>query len=78
MLLQGVMCHKLEQQLLLVKDRVDSITSSMMSFEGEQYVVKVEGPVSQFMAGLEDMVTTLRKSLLFLLLKVNIEPQGTQ
>lgn len=45
----------------------------MLSFEGEQYLVQMEGPVSQFMAGLEEMVTTLKKALLFMLLKVRTE-----
>ena len=59
--------------MLLVKDQVDGITSQLMSFEGEEYTKKVEGPVSDFLSTLADVVTTFRHALLFMLMKVSFE-----
>jgi hypothetical protein len=54
-----------------VREQVDDITSSLLSFEGEQYRTKVDGPIMDFLRCLEEMVGILRRALLFMLLKVS-------
>ncbi len=53
-----------------LKQEVDSITGELMSFGEDKYRKRVEGPVGDFLLVLEDVVSTLRNSLLFMLVKV--------
>lgn len=54
-----------------LKDEIDRIVSPLLTFGGEEFCGKVEGLVAEFLGSLEEVVGTLRRALLFMLMKVN-------
>lgn len=61
--------HKLEQQLLSIKEQVDDMTSTLLSFDEEQYFSQVKDPIFNFLTCLGEVVGSLRRALLFILVK---------
>ena len=65
------MYHRVEDHLVQVNKQVDDITSQLVSFEEEEYRKDIEGAITEFLRVLEEVVTTLRYALLFMLMKAS-------
>lgn len=56
---------------MALKEEVDKITTPLLTFGGEEYRGTVEGLVLDLLGSLEEVVATLRRALLFMLMKVS-------
>ena len=68
--MQNTLCQKLEYSLVELQVEIEKITTPLLTFGSEQFHEQVEKQVTGFLVWLEDVVGTLRRALLFMLMKV--------